>query len=164
MMDFSGERSQRYDTYVIRHKVPFCNYLFQTTPPPLCSQQVFILTSVMHLPYFRMPLSRKKYLCGEKGVQWVDVMQPGWYATSLRAIPKSLLWRRDHDSLLLMYDVNVSAVGCLSSQPPVWLNYSFVVVFLLLCLAKCVSWCSYIDRIRLLKAQGNWNALTVSQY
>lgn len=32
----------------------------------LCSQQAFVLTSALHLAYFRMPLSKEKYLCREK--------------------------------------------------------------------------------------------------
>lgn len=102
-----------------RHTVPFVMFCNRQ-----CSQQAFVLTSAVHLPYFRMPLSRKKYLCVEKEAQWANEMQPGWYATSLTASLKSLLRHRDHDSLLLMYDVNVSAVRCLSFQPLVCLHYS----------------------------------------
>ncbi len=89
-----------------------------------CGQQALVLTSALHLPYFRMPFSRKKYLCGERGAQWANKMQPGWYATPLTASLKSLLQCYDHDSLLLMYDVNVSAVRCLSSQALACLCYS----------------------------------------
>lgn len=35
-------------------------------------QGILILTSAMHLPYFRMPLSREKYLCREKRAQSVS--------------------------------------------------------------------------------------------
>lgn len=36
-------------------------------------RQLLILTSALHLPYFRMPLSKEKYLCREKSVQSVSV-------------------------------------------------------------------------------------------
>lgn len=81
-------------------------------------QRAFVLTSALHLPYFKMPLSRKKYLCGEKGVQWEHEMLPEWRATPLTANLKSLLWQSDHYRicLLLMHVINLSAVRCFSSQ------------------------------------------------
>lgn len=148
------ERQPAVQEQYKRHKVSFviiCNWQDHIVH----SQQAFVLTSALHLPYFRMPLSRKKYLCREKGGRWANEKRPGWYATSLTASLKSvitLLWLCDHDRvrLLLMYVVNVSAVRCLSSQALVLhlvcLYHSSshsAAIFLPHSLHKCDSWCSY---------------------
>lgn len=60
-IDLSGKYSQQHNTNITRLKVPS---VCLTGPRAL-----YILTSAMLLPYFRMPLSRKKYLWREQGRQ-----------------------------------------------------------------------------------------------
>lgn len=120
---FLGEYSRQYNTSITRHEVPFVIFCFWQDHT-ISGQQVFILTSAMHLPYFRMPLSRKKYLCRAKGTQWAEEKHPLLCATSLTARLKTLHGDSEHDSLLLMSDFNVSAFRCFSFRPLVCCYYS----------------------------------------
>lgn len=110
-IDLSGEYSQQHNTNITRLKVPSVCLTGPRAP--------YTLTSAMLLPYFRMPLSRKKYLWREQGRQVGEWNNVG-IMCNMRAKSEVAAWH--HDAVLLMYDV--CAFRCVSLQLLVCLRSS----------------------------------------
>lgn len=155
---YSGKDRHQCNKNFSKDRVSFCRRHVHI----ICSQQAFVLTSVLHLPYFKMPLSRKKYLCREKEGQWENEMQEGWYATSLTASLMSLtLWSwhtYEVVSLFLTYVVDAAVVRCWSSLILSCICVSFsssqyFAIFLLLSPRKFLVLLLYIIRVIVLIAQ-----------